>query len=212
MPPPVITIAIVDDHTVVRDGLCRILQTEPGLKVVATAASGVEAAHIVRQVKPDIMLLDIYMANASGLDVLREFPEQHTRFLVLTAAVNRIDLLQAVRLHAHGIVTKDAPIETLIKAIHHVAAGEYWIPRDLLDSVAQQSGNRSTHEFGLTERELDIVDEIVAGASNKSIANKLSISELTVKRHLTNIYEKVGISSRLELATFFLSRKQTGLK
>ncbi len=207
MPEKPITILIADDHPVVRDGLRRILETEPDFQVVAEAGSGVEATRLTRQFKPDVLLLDIFMPEGSGFDVLRELHGSDTRFLILTAGGNRNELLEAVRLEAHGVLTKDAPVELLLKAIHKIAAGEYWIDRDLLAKAAHRSGAKFTDKFGLTDRELEIVSEICAGASNKDIAAKLGISELTVKRHLTNIFDKIGVSTRLELALFAIAHK-----
>jgi two-component system nitrate/nitrite response regulator NarL len=204
MPDVMITIAIADDHPVVRDGLRRILETEPDFRVIGEAADGLEAIRIVRQLKPEVLLLDLFMPNASGFDVLRELEGTDTRFLILTAGNKRDDLLEAVRCQAHGILTKDAPVDALLKAIRCVAAGEYWIERDLL-ATAVQHQTSSIERLGLTDRELEIVSEIVGGSNNRDIGNKLGISELTVKRHLTNIFDKVGVSSRLELALFAIS-------
>jgi two-component system nitrate/nitrite response regulator NarL len=204
MPDVMITIAIADDHPVVRDGLRRILETEPDFKVIGEAADGLEAIRIVRQLKPAILLLDLFMPNSSGFDVLRELEGTDTRFLILTAGNKRNDLVEAVRCQAHGILTKDAPVENLLKAIRCVAAGEYWIERDLLASALQHQP-LPLEQFGLTDRELEVVAEIAAGLNNRDIANKLGISELTVKRHLTNIFDKLGVVSRLELALFAVS-------
>jgi DNA-binding NarL/FixJ family response regulator len=206
MPDQFITILIADDHPVVRDGLRRILETEPDFKVVAEAGNGIEATDLARQLKPDVLLLDIFMPEASGFDVLRQLQGTDTRFLILTAGGNRNELLEAVRLQAHGVLTKDAPVEVLLKAIRKIAAGEYWIDRELL-AKAVRPADQATPKFGLTGREMEIVNEICAGASNKDIANKLNISDLTVKRHLTNIFDKTGVSSRLELALFAIAHK-----
>lgn len=204
MPDEVITIAIADDHPVVRDGLRRILETEPDFKVIGEAADGIEAALLVRQLKPDVLLLDLFMPKASGFDVLRELEGTDTRFLILTAGNKRSDLLEAVRCQAHGILTKDAPVDALLKAIRCVAAGEYWIERDLLANAVQHQPP-PFERLGLTDRELEIVAEIAAGLNNSDIGDKLGISELTVKRHLTNIFDKLGVASRLELALFAVS-------
>jgi two-component system nitrate/nitrite response regulator NarL len=204
MPEEVITIAIAEDHPVVRDGLRRILETESDFKVIGEAADGIEATRLVRDLKPAVLLLDLFMPNASGFDVLRQCEGTDTRFLILTAGNKKSDLLEAVRCQAHGILTKDAPVDTLLKAIRCVAAGEYFIERDLLANAAQQQPP-TLERFGLTSRELDVVAEVASGSNNRDIASKLGISELTVKRHLTNIFDKVGVCSRLELALFAVS-------
>ncbi len=200
-----ITILIADDHPVVRDGLRRILETEPDLRVVGEAGTGVDTIRLVRQLAPRIVLLDILMPAGSGFDVLRELLGFDTRFLILTAGGSRDEWLQAIRLEAHGIITKDAPVELLLKAIRRVAAGEYWIERELLVKAAHRVATGPLTRFGLTQREMEIIGEVSAGASNKHIASRLAISELTVKRHLTNIYDKLGVSTRLELALFAIS-------
>jgi two-component system nitrate/nitrite response regulator NarL len=204
MPDKVITIVIADDHPVVRDGLRRILEIELDLKVIGEASDGLEAIRAVHELKPDVLLLDLFMPKASGFDVLRQLEGAETRFLILTAGNKKSDLLEAVRCQAHGILTKDAPVDALLKAIRCVAGGEYWIERDLLTNAVQQQGP-SLDRLGLTDRELDIVAEIAAGSNNKDIGNNLGISELTVKRHLTNIFDKLGLASRLELALFAIS-------
>ena len=204
MPEEVITIAIAEDHPVVRDGLRRILETESDFKVIGEAADGIEATRLVRDLKPAVLLLDLFMPNASGFDVLRQCEGTDTRFLILTAGNKKSDLLEAVRCQAHGILTKDAPVDTLLKAIRCVAAGEYFIERDLLANAAQHQPP-TLERFGLTSRELDVVAEVASGSNNRDIASKLGISELTVKRHLTNIFDKVGVCSRLELALFAVS-------
>jgi len=204
MPDKVITIVIADDHPVVRDGLRRILEIELDLKVIGEASDGLEAIRAVHELKPDVLLLDLFMPKASGFDVLRQLEGAETRFLILTAGNKKSDLLEAVRCQAHGILTKDAPVDALLKAIRCVAGGEYWIERDLLTNAVQQQGP-SLDRLGLTDRELEIVAEIAAGSNNKDIGNNLGISELTVKRHLTNIFDKLGLASRLELALFAIS-------
>ncbi len=199
-----VTIAIVDDHPVVRDGLRRILETEETFRVVGEAGDGTEAIRLVRQLQPKVALLDLFMPKASGFDVLKELQGSETRFLILTAGNKRADLLEAVRCHAHGILTKDAPVESLLKAIRCVAVGEYWIEPDLL-AHGLEGPSASVERFGLSERERQVIAEISAGANNKTIASNLDISELTVKRHLTNVFHKLGVSSRLELAMFAVS-------
>jgi len=201
-----IRVLIADDHPVVRDGLRRILHSERDIEIVGEASNGSEVVKLVRQLKPDVLLLDLLMPNVSGLEVIRQIRNNNaSRILVLTAVTDRKHLLEAVRLQAHGIVNKDAPVDTLLKSIRRIAAGEYWIGRELLAEAVRNTRGASAEKFGLSQRELEIVAVAATGASNKELADRLCISELTVKRHLTNIYEKVGVTSRLELALFAIT-------
>jgi DNA-binding NarL/FixJ family response regulator len=186
---PSVRIVIADDHTIFRDGLRRLLEAEPELEVAGEAADGTEAATQTRELKPDILLLDLAMPRVPGMDVLRELSTDdglQTKIIVLTAAVERLEIVQALQLGARGVVMKEAATQLLMKAIRTVMLGQYWIGR-----------------------EVDILTTIVAGLSNKEIARKFSLSEDTVKHHLTNIFDKVGVASRLELALFAINNRLT---
>src|SRR6266571_2069351 len=189
-----IRIIIADDHTIFRDGLKRLLETEPTFQVVGQAGDGHEAVQLALQVKADVLLLDVAMPKVPGLETLREL----TRTLLLTASIERSEILQALQLGAWGVVLKESPPELLLKSIKAIHAGEYWVGRDSLSTWARAT----QRDYGLTPRELEIVSEIRSGKSNKDIAHHFSISEDTVKRHLSNIFDKLGVSSRLELAMF----------
>ncbi|HZD33165.1 MAG TPA: response regulator transcription factor, partial [Candidatus Angelobacter sp.] len=137
-----------------------------------------------------------------------------TKIIVLTAAIERIQIVQALQLGARGVVMKEAATQLLMKAIRTVMAGEYWIGREAVGDIVEfmrlnASGDRPPKNFGLTKREMDILTTIVAGLSNKEIARKFALSEDTVKHHLTNIFDKVGVSSRLELALFAINNRVT---
>jgi DNA-binding NarL/FixJ family response regulator len=206
-----IGVVIADDHPVVRDGLRRILELEPDIRIIAEATSGAEAIAVAQRLRPDVLLLDLMMPGVSGLDALRGSQKQdvfgETRILILTAVSDRRQLVEAVRMRVHGIISKDEPIEKLLKAVRAVAAGQYWIDRELLAEAVQSRQEARKNRFGLSPRELEIIATVASGASNKELADKLSISELTVKRHLTNIFQKVGVSSRLELALFAIANQ-----
>jgi DNA-binding NarL/FixJ family response regulator len=139
---------------------------------------------------------------------------KNTKIIVLTAAIERIQMVQALQLGARGVVMKEAATQLLMKAIRTVMAGEYWIGRESVGDIVEfmrmnASGDRPPKNFGLTKREMDILTTIVAGLSNKEIARKFSLSEDTVKHHLTNIFDKVGVASRLELALFAINNRVT---
>ena len=213
-----VRIVIADDHTIFRDGLRRLLEAEPELQVVGEAADGNEAVAQTREHKPDVLLLDLAMPRLAGMDTLRELASAenglNTKIIVLTAAVERMEIVQALQLGARGIVMKEAATQLLMKAIRTVMTGQYWIGREAIGDVVEfmrtnPGGEKPARNYGLTKREMDILSTIVAGLSNKEIARKFSLSEDTVKHHLTNIFDKVGVASRLELALFAINNRLT---
>ena len=205
-------ILLADDHPIFRDGLKRLLESERDFTVCGEAEDGGEAARKVRQLKPDMLLLDLSMPGAGGLDALRELSqEEHIRtsILLLTAEIEQEELVAALQLGARGVVMKDSPTTLLLKAIRGVLAGEFWVGRDrvanLVDALRPKVTRAVGHapiEHGLTDRELLIVSGVVAALGNKEIAARLGITEKTVKTHLTNIFDKLGVSTRTELAMF----------
>jgi two-component system nitrate/nitrite response regulator NarL len=212
-----IRLVIADDHPIFRDGLRRLLEAESDLKVIGEARDGAEAVKLARQLKPDIMLLDLAMPKHPGLEALRELSNggaNSVRVILLTAAAEKKEIVEALQLGARGVVLKDSATQLLLKAIHTVMAGEYWVGREsvsnlvqYLRTLVQASGEDAKQKkFGLTPRELEIVSAVVAGFANKEIAEYFKISEDTVKHHLSNIFDKLGVSTRLELALFAVNQ------
>jgi two-component system, NarL family, nitrate/nitrite response regulator NarL len=213
-----VRILLADDHPIFRDGLRRLLEAEPDLKVVGEACDGAEAVKMARQLKPDILLLDLAMPRMPGLEALREMSSgpvsNSVRVILLTAAAEKKQIVEALQLGARGVVLKDSATQLLLKSIHTVMSGEYWVGRESVSNLVQYLRNlvQSTGEeakqkkFGLTPRELEIVSAVVAGYSNKEIAEYFKISEDTVKHHLSNIFDKLGVSTRLELALFAVNQ------
>ena len=211
-------ILIADDHPIFRDGLRRLLETEPDLKVIGEACDGAEAVRLAKQLKPDILLLDLAMPRHPGLEALREMSsasnQNAVRVILLTAAAEKAQIVEALQLGARGVVLKDSATQLLLKAIHTVMAGEYWVGRESVSNLVQylrtlvQSSDEEARQkkFGLTPRELEIVSAVVAGYSNKETAEYFKISEDTVKHHLSNIFDKLGVSTRLELALFAVNQ------
>src|SRR5499427_2947415 len=213
-----IRIVIADDHPIFRDGLRRLLEAEADMKVIGEASDGAEAVKMARALKPDILLLDLAMPKHPGLEALRDLsmPANATpvRVILLTAAAEKSQIVEALQLGARGVVLKDSATQLLLKSIHTVMTGEYWVGREsvsnlvqYLRTLVQSSGEESRQKkFGLTPRELEIVSAVVAGFSNKEIAEYFKISEDTVKHHLSNIFDKLGVSTRLELALFAVNQ------
>jgi len=214
-----VNIVVADDHTIFRDGLRRLLESEPELKVIGEAADGDEAVARTRELKPDILLLDLAMPRKPGMEAMRELAAEAngsltTKIIILTAAIERIQIVQALQFGARGVVMKEAATQLLMKAIRAVMAGEYWVGREAVGDIVDfmrnsASGDKPQKNYGLTKREMDILVSIVTGLSNKEIARRFALSEDTVKHHLTNIFDKVGVNSRLELALFAINNRLT---
>jgi two-component system, NarL family, nitrate/nitrite response regulator NarL len=208
-----IHIVIADDHPIFRQGLIKLLETKPDLEVVGAAADGDEAMTLVEARNPELLLLDLAMPKMAGLVALRELRDRaaQVKIIMVTAAIDRTEIITALQLGAQGIVLKETASEVLFKAIRAVMGGQYWVGRnrvtDLASTLRELMASHpqpSRKHFGLTARELEIVAVILGGFSNNDIATRFSISEKTVKHHLTNIFDKLGVSNRLELALFAL--------
>jgi two-component system, NarL family, nitrate/nitrite response regulator NarL len=195
-----IRILIADDHAIFRDGLRRLLVTQDDFAVVAEATDGKEAIILTRELQPDILLLDMAMPGAPGMEVLRELANDApaVQTILLTATIHPLEAAHALRLGARRVVLKASTPELLLKSIRSVCDGDR-VGDEILATWNRYDEWRQ-NKSELTAREVEIISEIKTGNSNKQIARKLSISEETVKRHLSNIFEKLGVSSRLELA------------
>ena len=206
-----IRIAIVDAHTLFRAGLSRLLAAEQDFDVIAEAGQGSEVLGLLEVYKPNILLLDLILPGGSGLDVLRQLQSvvsSSTRILVLTASENEQELAQAMKLGASGVVLKTSSTELLMQAIRKVAGGEIWLDGRVTARVIKNladprtTGGRSHDDSGLTPREREIAALVGQGYKYREIAEMLSISEQTVKNHLRNMFHKLGVSDRLQLALY----------
>ena len=200
-----ITLVLADDHPIVLEGLQQLLSLEPDFAVLAKCREGEAALAAVRRQRPDVLVLDLQMPAKDGLAVLRElYMEQlPTRVVVLTAALDADDALEAIRLGARGLVLKDMAPHLLVQCIREVAAGGEWLERGAITKAIEKLlGRQAAAEAAagvLTARELEIVRMVASGRRNKDIARELAIVEGTIKTHLYNIYQKVGVASRVAL-------------
>jgi len=198
-----IRILIVDDHPVVRAGLTSMLGTQAELEVIGSASSGEEALAKLRQVEPDVLLLDLRMHGMSGVDTLMAMKRSahDVRVIILTSFETDEDIYRAVQAGAHGYLLKDTSLREMVEAIRTVHAGKRYIPRDIAARLAERMMRTD-----LTPREIEILKLLSKGPTNKEIGRALSISENTVKNHVNSIIEKLEVSDRTEAATTAIQR------
>lgn len=201
-----ITLVLADDHPIVLDGLALLFSAEPDFTVLARCPDGEAAVDAVRRLRPDILILDLQMPRKGGLAVLRELQAEaglSTRAVILTASLGDQDVLEAIRLGARGLVLKDMASNLLVQCVRTVHAGGQWLePRTIapaLENLTRREAEARAAARILTPRELEITRMVARGLSNKEIARKLDITEGTVKVHLHNVYEKIGVTSRVAL-------------
>jgi DNA-binding NarL/FixJ family response regulator len=211
-----IKIVVADDHPVVRIGVRNMLLEADGFSVVGEADDGDEAITLTQQSQPDILLLDVQMPRMPGLDAMRAIltGTPMVKVLLLTSTVTTQQIIEALQIGARGIVLKDALTDHLQTAIRTVAHGDYWIGGkrvvnlvSALNELMKQAAPPARMTYGLTPREFEVLGCIVEGCSNRDIAKQFMLSEETVKRHLSNIFDKTGVSTRLELALFAISHR-----
>ena len=211
-----IRIVLADDHPVVRIGVRNILGEKDGFEVVGEASDGDEAVAQTQKLEPDILLLDVQMPRLPGLEAMRSIMTgtPTVKILLLTSTITTQQIIEALQIGARGIVLKGALAGDLQTAIRTVISGDYWIGGkrvvnlvSALHSLMQEVVVPLHKTFGLTPRELEVVGTIVEGCSNRDIAKQFGLSEETVKRHLSNIFDKTGVSTRLELALFAIAHQ-----
>ncbi|HTY85496.1 MAG TPA: response regulator transcription factor [Silvibacterium sp.] len=198
-----IRILVVDDHTVVRQGLVALLNTVPDLEVVAEASDGQEAIEAHRKYKPDVTLMDLRLPKLPGAEAISVIRQESpgARIIVLTTFDGDEDIFRALQAGAKGYLLKGTDADELTAAIRSVYAGKSKIPAFVAEKLAERMGGPA-----LTTRELEVLKRIVAGRSNKEIASDLHISEATVKTHINSLLSKLNVSDRTQAATTALQR------
>ena len=212
-----IRLIIADGHPIFLDGLWKLLALEEDFEVVAQARDGRQVLDVLQHHEPDILLLDLKMPGLDGLAILRrlQIAKNKTRVIVLTASDDKNELLQAMKLGASGIVLKQTETESLIRSIRNVHAGEIWLDSHATAAVIRQfvannetqpasqslpsvPPSRERERSPLSQREREIVALVAQGFKNKEMAERMFISEQTVKNHMHNIFDKLGVSDRID--------------
>jgi two-component system NarL family response regulator len=194
----IVRILLVDDHPVVRAGLASMLSTIAGLAVCGAASSGEEALELIDAEQPDVLLLDLRMPGMTGIELLKAiravpFPP---KALVLTSYESDEEIYRAIEAGAHGYLLKSTPQAEIVAAIHAVHSGRHHIPPRIAARLAERMVRAA-----LTQRELEILEMVVRGLTNKQIGNALRISENTARNHINSIIRKLDVSGRTEAAT-----------
>jgi two-component system, NarL family, nitrate/nitrite response regulator NarL len=208
-----ISIIVADDHPVVLCGVLRVLRREPDFKVLASLSEGSAALKAIRELGPDLAVLDVRMPGMDGLAILSEMGESSaTRVVLLTATATDAQIAAAIRYGARGVVLKQCAADRLVECIREVAAGRHWFPADLVnetpDRASERSAEEDRREQTLTVRERQIITLVAEGLSNKQVGRHLNLAEGTVKIHLHHIYDNIGVPNRTALAAVALGRRE----
>ncbi len=198
-----IRILTVDDHPLLREGIAAVIANQADVLVAGEAANGLEAVERFRALRPDVVLMDLQMPEMGGIDAIvairREFP--HARIIVLTAHRGDVQMMRALKAGAAGCLLKSSLRKELIDAIRAVHGGQRRVPAEIAMDIVEHQADE-----GLTERELDVLKSVAAGNSNKIVADRLGISEETVKTHMRSILAKLSANDRTHAVTIALRR------
>lgn len=201
-----IGIVLADRHPIVIEGLQTLIRGEPDMTIVATCESGAEALEILRRDRPDVAVVSLDLGDRSGLDVLRMLRDEDlaTRCILFVDQIPDEDAVEAMRLRVDGILLKEMPTRLVLQCIRKVHVGGRWLETQsmarVVDRLQEQENVRGDFTERLSPREQEVTRLVMEGLNNKDIAARLSLSVGTIKIHLHNIYEKLGIRSRLQLA------------
>lgn len=195
-----VRICLADDHPVVLEGLASILARDPGYEIVARDPDGNAALRTIREKSPDVAVLDAAMPGMSGVEILKALRDMGlpTRVVLLAGELGSEDLTEAIRLGVEGILLKDEASSVLLDCVKSVALGGRWVSVQLVERALNIAANGGSN--GLTSREAEIAENVATGLQNKEIAERLGIADGTVRIHVHNIFKKLGIQNRVELA------------
>jgi two-component system, NarL family, response regulator len=201
--PKPVSVVIVDDHPVVRDGLMAMISADPDIHVVGEAGRGEEALAVIRQQRPMVVLMDLLLPDMEGSEVIKQIcaNSSDTAFIVLTTLVGDEEIYRALEAGARGYLFKDMARKELVPAIRAVAEGKRYIPAQVGCRIAE-----SLPRTGLSSREIEVLQAVAAGLRNKEIADHLGISDSTINAHIKNILEKLHASDRTQAVTTALRR------
>jgi two-component system, NarL family, response regulator len=202
-PPKQVSVVIVDDHPVVRDGLNAMVSAEPIIQVVAEVGTGAEALAVIQELRPMVVLMDLLLPDMEGSEVIRRIcaGSSDTAFIVLTTVVGDEEIYRAIEAGARGYLFKDMARKELVNAILAVASGQRYIPAQVGRRIAE-----NLPRTGLTTREIEVLQSVAAGLRNKEIAYSLGVSEATINAHVKHILEKLHVSDRTHAVTTALRR------
>ncbi|MCY9089557.1 response regulator transcription factor [Bacillus mojavensis] len=203
-------VLIVDDHLVVREGLKLLIETNDNYTIIGEAENGKKAVHLTDELKPDIILMDLYMPKMSGLEAIKKIKEKHNIPIIILTTYNEDHLMiEGIELGAKGYLLKDTSSETLFHTMDAALRGEVLLQPDILkrfQEVQFERMKKPSSDTQLTEKEIVVLKAIAKGLKSKAIAFDLGISERTVKSRLTSIYNKLGADSRTEAVTIAMQR------
>jgi DNA-binding NarL/FixJ family response regulator len=206
---PKTKVFVLDDHVLFRSSLTELLNREKDFQVVGEASQVEEALAALPPLQPDVVLVELHLSKGSGLQLLADLPERAPRAqaIVFTNSDQESDVVESMRRGARGYLSKKAPTSTLLQCLHQVAAGQVWLESRFLEMILKALRADRRNANPVSAREKEIVRLLLTGCRNKEIASLLSISEKTVKNHLSNIFDKLGVKDRLELALLVHTKK-----
>ena len=214
MPSNPIRIFVVDDHVLYRESLVAVLDAQRDLKVVGQGSTADESKARLSDSKPDVVLCEVKLAGQGGFDLLRDVPalSPNSRMIAISATETANDVVEAMRQGARGFLAKQCPLDLFLKCVRKVHSGEIWLNGPLTEAVlhafgSQQAPSKLDGKTELSRREMEVIQLVVQGYKNRDIAQSLFISEKTVKNHLSAIFNKLGVSDRLELTLYAFERR-----